>query len=285
MKLVTWNTQWCKGLDGVVSPERIVSGAKAIADFDVLCLQEISVNYAQLTGDSALNQPQAIQALLPGFEVVFGPSVDEYVPGHGIRQQFGNLIASRLPILQIQHLALPSPVALGEPHHWMPRLCTICTVQAAWGPVRVMTTHLEYYSQSQRQSQAAQVRQWHQMACDQALRPPVSLPIDINTPYQTKPHTTDVILCGDFNFEPNSDEYQVITSSTQTHHFVDSWPLGKPNTPHPPTFRLYDDTYGPEPSSCDFIFVSESLAKRVKTVAADTQTQVSDHQPLYLELG
>jgi endonuclease/exonuclease/phosphatase family metal-dependent hydrolase len=148
-----------------------------------------------------------------------------------------------------------------------------------------MTTHLEYYSQSQRQSQAAQVRQWHQMACDQALRPPVSLPIDINTPYQTKPHTTDVILCGDFNFEPNSVEYQVITSSTQRHHFVDSWPLGKPNTPHPPTFRLYDDTYGPEPSSCDFIFVSESLAKRVKTVAAETQTQVSDHQPLYLELS
>jgi len=27
MKLVTWNTQWCCGLDGVVDPARIVDGA------------------------------------------------------------------------------------------------------------------------------------------------------------------------------------------------------------------------------------------------------------------
>ena len=39
MKLVTWNTQWCRGLDGTVSAQRIVDGARAMADFDVLCLQ------------------------------------------------------------------------------------------------------------------------------------------------------------------------------------------------------------------------------------------------------
>src|SRR6185369_11446453 len=31
MKLVTWNTQWCCGLDGTVSPQRIVEGARALA--------------------------------------------------------------------------------------------------------------------------------------------------------------------------------------------------------------------------------------------------------------
>jgi len=284
MKVVTWNTQWCKGIDGVVSPDRIVSGARAMADFDVLCLQEIAVNYPRLTGNSALHQPRAIEALLPGFEVVFGPSVDEWVPGHGTRQQFGNLIASRLPILQVQHLALASPISPGEPHHWMPRLCTVCTLQAAWGPVRVMTTHLEYYSQSQRQSQATTLRQWHHLACEQALKPPVSQPVDINTPYQIKPHTTDAILCGDFNCEPNSDEYQTMTTPTRAHHWIDSWRITAPQAPHPPTFRLHDDTYGPNATSCDFLFVSESLAKRVKTVAVDTLTQVSDHQPLCLEL-
>jgi endonuclease/exonuclease/phosphatase family metal-dependent hydrolase len=38
MKLVTWNTQWCCGLDGLVSPGRIVQDARRLADFDVLCL-------------------------------------------------------------------------------------------------------------------------------------------------------------------------------------------------------------------------------------------------------
>ena len=148
MKLVTWNTQWCKGLDGLVSPQRIVKEALKLADFDVLCLQEIAVNYPSLTGDSPLDQPQAIASLLPGFEVVFGAAIDERPNGRS--QQFGTLIASRLPILQVQKWMLPSPCETGASHAWMPRVCTVCTVAAPWGPVRVMTTHLEYHSQPQR---------------------------------------------------------------------------------------------------------------------------------------
>ena len=45
MKLVTWNTQWCCGFDGRVDPQRIVDDARAMADFDVLCLQEIAANF------------------------------------------------------------------------------------------------------------------------------------------------------------------------------------------------------------------------------------------------
>ena len=32
MKLITWNVQWFCGLDGVVSVERAVSEARAMAD-------------------------------------------------------------------------------------------------------------------------------------------------------------------------------------------------------------------------------------------------------------
>ena len=53
MNLVTWNTQWCCGLDGVVSPKRIVDTARSLADFDVLCLQEIAVNYPRAKGDAS----------------------------------------------------------------------------------------------------------------------------------------------------------------------------------------------------------------------------------------
>src|SRR6266480_2084058 len=35
MKLITWNTQWCRGVDGKVDPARIVNHARAFADIDV----------------------------------------------------------------------------------------------------------------------------------------------------------------------------------------------------------------------------------------------------------
>lgn len=284
MKLITWNTQWCKGLDGVVSPERIVQGARAMGDFDVLCLQEISQNYPSLTGDTPQDQPAEIARLLPGFEVVFGAAIDEKPHGRGVRQRFGNLIASRLPILQIQHFALPSPAGPVQPHPWMPRQCTVCTLQAAWGPVRVMTTHLEYYSEIQRLAQAQALRQLNQALCDHAHYRPLVAPDEINTPYQAKPHSTDVVLCGDFNFEPHSEPYEAMTSPASGHPFHDAWVLANPDQSHPPTFRLYDDTYGPDAVSCDFCFLSDSISPRLKSISVDTVTKVSDHQPVMIEL-
>jgi endonuclease/exonuclease/phosphatase family metal-dependent hydrolase len=283
MKLVTWNTQWCKGLDGLVSPQRIVDAARKLADFDVLCLQEIAVNYPSLTGDSPLDQSHAIASLLPGFEVVFGAAIDERP--QGMPQQFGTLIASRLPILQVQKLMLPSPCQTGAPHAWMPRVCTVCTIAAPWGPVHVMTTHLEYHSPYQRLAQAQALRHWHEELCSQALNCRPMSEDEVGTPYQTKPHTVDTILCGDFNFEPNSDEYRYLTDPTNAHAMSDSWTIAQAGQPHPPTFRLFDDTYGPDAVSCDFIFVSESLISRIQCVTVDTLTQASDHQPVLIELS
>lgn len=283
MKLMTWNTQWCRGLDGVVSPQRIVETARKLGDFDVLCLQEIAVNYPSLTGDSAPDQKRAIAALLADYEVVFGAAIDERP--RGASQQFGVLIASRLPILQVQHLMLPSPGHEGAAHPWMPRITTVCTIGAPWGPVRVMTTHLEYHSQHQRQAQAQALRGWHQEACSQA-RLAGTVPSDgPATPYQAKPATLDALLCGDFNFEPDSDEYRCLTDQSKPDALTDSWNVTANGQPHPPTFRLYDETYGPDAVSCDFVFVSESLTSRVQSVTVDTITQASDHQPVMIVLS
>lgn len=285
MNIVTWNTQWCKGIDGIVSPERIIAGARSLLDVDVICMQEISINYQGLTGDSASNQALQIQALLPDYQVVFGAAIDEQPLGKGERQQFGNLIASRLPILQIQKVCLPSPVDRDDPKPGMSRICLVCTIQAEWGPVRVMTTHLEYYSQPQRQAQISAIASWHEMASLHAMYPSPTQPGDTDTPYQPKPHTLDTVLCGDFNFEPDSPEYQIITDLSRQNPLCDAWVHNHPEQPHPPTFRLYDETYGPEPVSCDFFFVSQSVASRVRNVRVDTLTQVSDHQPVSLELS
>ena len=54
--------------------------------------------------------------------------------------------------------------------------------------------------------------------------------------------------------------------------------------PHPPTFCLHDRAYAKEPYCCDFIFVSLSIAMRVRAISANLEARDSDHQPLLLEM-
>jgi endonuclease/exonuclease/phosphatase family metal-dependent hydrolase len=75
MKILTWNVQWFKGLDGVVDIERVLHKAREMADFDVLCMQEISVNYHALTGETPADQVARVRELLPDYEVFFAPAI------------------------------------------------------------------------------------------------------------------------------------------------------------------------------------------------------------------
>jgi endonuclease/exonuclease/phosphatase family metal-dependent hydrolase len=285
MKLLTWNTQWCRGLDGVVSVERIVAEARAMADFDVLCLQEIAAHYPELAGGAGHDQPALLRDLLPGFEVHFGAAVQER-GRDGQWQRFGNLIATRLPVLLVQHHALPYPADAGV--RSMPRMCTSVTVQIAFGPLRVMTTHLEFYSARQRMAQARALRALHAESCAQAAQP--SQFSDDGSPFQSKPHTASALLCGDFNFETTGPEYPVIQESFApadigATRLVDGWPLVHGSTPHQPTFHVFDRTYSPTPAACDFVFASEDIASRVRRIEVNGQSKASDHQPVLVELA
>ena len=155
MKLVTWNIQWGCGLDGRVDLERIVTTARALADFDVLCLQEVADNYPGLEGNDDRDQFAELRALLPGYAAVEGYGVDVLGEG-GRRRRFGNMIFSRYSILSARRHALPWPVDPGKPS--MPRVAVEVTVQAPMGPVRITTTHLEYYSVKQRNAQVERLR-------------------------------------------------------------------------------------------------------------------------------
>jgi endonuclease/exonuclease/phosphatase family metal-dependent hydrolase len=280
MKLVTWNTQWCCGLDGVISPQRIVEGARQLADFDVLCLQEIAVNYPGLHGHPG-DQPALLRQVLPGFEVLFGAAVDEW-SADGQRRQFGNVIATRLPLAQVEHHPLPYPADAGVSS--MPRMCTVVTVRDSdLGAVRVMTTHLEYYSKPQRMAQARALRELHMQACAHAAAPPRSLAD--GTPFQAKVHTPNAILCGDFNLQPHEPEYEVVQQPFANGRLWDSWRLVHDEASHVPTFRVHDQQYGKDPIACDFVFVSDGLKEHVKRLEIDSATRASDHQPIAIDVS
>ena len=282
MKILTWNVQWFKGLDGVVDIERVLDKAREIGDFDVLCLQEVSVHYNALTGETPADQVARVRALMPSYEVFFGAAVDELSACGTYRQQFGNLIASRLPVRLVEKILLPDPVHMGETNTpSMRRICLVCTVQAACGPVRVMTSHLEYYNATARLAQVSACRAIHLDACALASRPPEVI---AGSPYQAKPHTMDAVLCGDFNFESSSVEHATMTAPGEAGRFINAWSVLDSSKPYPATFRIFDRTYGPEPVGCDFFFVSPTLSMRVQALIVDQLTQVSDHQPVLLTL-
>lgn len=281
MEVVTWNTQSCKGLDGTVSPRRIVEHARSLADFDVLCLQEIADHYPALTGEAEPDQPAAIAALLPGFRIFFGAAVDEFT-GDGSRRRFGNLVASRLPVAQVQHHVLPWPADPSAES--MPRMCTVVTVLEPGGnPVRIMTTHLEFYSRSQRLAQAHAVRALHLEAFAQAQSPPK--PGDPGEPNGPKRHTAEAILCGDFNAGPDSPEHAVLAETSELSTWWDCWPLVHGQAPHPPTFCVHEQKYLPRPTAFDFFFVTDGLKDRVRRLEVDSASRASDHQPVVLELA
>jgi len=280
--LITWNIQWCRGVDGRVDPTRIVEHARALADFDVLCLQEVAANFPALAGSRGENQFEILANLLPGYTAIPGAGVDALAPD-GARRVFGNLILSRLPVLQALRVQLPWPP---DPDvKSMPRLLIDATVEAPFGPLRVMTTHLEYFSARQRTAQIMAIRSHHAEACKRARQTGVRGKPE--TPFHSYPQAASAILTADFNFRPNDLLYTRLQAPfpAGAPAFVDGWTLTHPGQPHVHTNGVYDRVQWPEAYACDFIFVTEDLRERVRRVEVDSATQASDHQPVLIELS
>jgi endonuclease/exonuclease/phosphatase family metal-dependent hydrolase len=284
MKLITWNVQWCRGVDHKVDPARVIADAKRIADFDILCLQEVADNFADplLGGSNGEDQFADIEALLPGYTAIPGVAVDQLGPS-GTRRRFGNMILTRLPVLQAYRHLLPYPADHDVPS--MPRVAVEAVVSADIGDIRVITTHLEYYSVRKRSAQVHALRTIYAEGFAYADNPRVLLTDE--GPYIAQPRPADTIITGDFNLEPDDPLHGLMEASFDdgTPPLFDAWDLAHPGQPHDPTFKIYEKEEPGEPElHCDFIFVSESLRLRVTKLWVDTVTQVSDHQPVLLEL-
>ena len=280
MKLITWNIQWCRGCDGRVDPARIGKVAREMADFDVLCLQEVASNYPDLEGSSGENQFAALAGLFPGYTVVKGVATDVPAP-RGERREFGNAIVTRLPVLQVFRRLLPWPADPSVPS--MQRTAAEVVLESPSGPLRVTTTHLEYYSAKQRAAQVETLRELQTEAAGHAAAP---VPAK-EGPFRTMPRPASAILTADFNFPPEDALHRRLQSSLApgVPAYRDAWQLSHPGKAHPPTIGVHDKQQWPGPAfACDFIFVTEDLARRVEDVVVNSDTDASDHQPVLLTL-
>jgi len=280
--VITWNVQWCRGCDGVVNPARIVRDARAMGDFDVLCLQEVARNYPGLAGSAGEDQFELLREQLAGFVAVEGIATDVLSAG-GRRRQFGNLILTRLPVLQAFRHLLPWPADPAVPS--MQRSAVEAVLQAPFGPLRVTTTHLEYYSLAQRSAQVEALRALQGEAASHALDP-VSRETE-GSPFQRQPRPAAGILTADFNFRSDDPLYARLQAplGDGLPAYSDAWRVRHPGRPHEATLGVFDKRQWPDPAfACDFIFVTEDLAPRVREVSVNLRTEASDHQPVMLEL-
>ncbi|NTV10622.1 MAG: endonuclease, partial [Zoogloea sp.] len=205
MRMLSWNIQWGRGADGRADLSRTVDTLRTMALPDVICLQEVAVNFPGLKGGGAGESVALLAAAFPGWSAHFAAGVDK-PDGAGGRSLFGNLILSRLPVgLVLRHL-LPQPPDPGLPS--MPRVCLEAMVQAPFGWVRVLTTHLEYYSARQRRAQVEALRGIQREAAGLAAAGEAKGKVDAS--FSTGPRPASAILCGDLNCEPESPEFRAL---------------------------------------------------------------------------
>lgn len=283
MKLLSWNIQWGRGMDGRVDLGRILQTIRQLGDFDVICLQEVAVNFPGLPGSRGEDGVAELSAGLPGYTAIYGAATD--VPdGRGGRSQFGNAIFSRLPVGQVWRHLLPWPAEPDTPS--MQRVLVEVVVTSDIGPLRVMTTHLEYYSQHQRQIQIDAIRRLHAEACAMATRSPLAE--EAGGSFEVFSRPAEAILCGDMNFPasaPERDQILVPFADGTTLDFRDVWEVLHPGESHAPTVGIHPVDFVKQPECFDFVFLTEALAGRLRAHGIDVATEASDHQPVWVEFA
>lgn len=178
LRVMTYNTHSCDGMDGRVSPGRI---ARVIAQYspDIVALQEIDRGRMRSRGE---DQATLIAEKL-GYHAVFCPTVR-----HGDTDHYGHALLSRRPIEVVKVAELP-----GAPDTWWPEPRCALWVRLLVGetPVNVVTTHLGL-------SPRERLAQMKALLGPDWLGPVIA--------------TEPVVLCGDFNLTPGSAPYGLAAS-------------------------------------------------------------------------
>ena len=282
MRIISWNIQWGRGADGRVDLDRIAGVLHDIGDADVICLQEVAQCFPGLAGGRSEDAVAILASAFPDYEPVFGAALD--VPdGKGGRARFGNLTLSRLSVGQVFRHVLPSPPDEARPS--MQRMCVEAVIDTPAGGLRVMNTHLEYYSLIQRTAQIQCLREIHAESARRAHKPSVGK--DTNPGFSPWPRPVSAVLCGDFNCEASAAEYRLLQHdiAPDVPALRDAWAILHPEKLHPHSVGLHGADWPDHAFCCDFAFVSADLTSQLTGLTVISDTDASDHQPLVLDLA
>jgi endonuclease/exonuclease/phosphatase family metal-dependent hydrolase len=281
MRVVSWNIHWGCGKDGRIRIHAIIDVLRRL-NADVICLQEVAANHPELEGGASANQFKQLSGALGAFQAIEHATSEIY--RHHTPRLFGNLMLSKHRITQVQRHMLPWPADPASPAG-MPRGVIEAVLDSPRGRVRVLTTHLEYYSPLQREAQVRDLRRLHAEACARDQTP--SLDVHLDAPFQLGPRPGSAILCGDFNFSPGSSDYAALLAppdDARTLPLVDAWQASHDGQTRPPTVGLHGYKWPDHADCLDYFFVTNDLAPRIRSVEVQSETAASDHQPIVLDL-
>jgi len=285
MKFLSYNIQYGTGKDDRVDISRILEEIKGA---DIIALQELDRFW---TRTDYADQVEQITAAMPDYFWVFGAGVDLHADtsstdNKGVRRQFGNLVLSRFPIISSRHHLLPKYGSTGPLS--LQRSAIEATILCGKQLLRVYSTHLTHLSAQTRIPQIDRLLEIHRDATHEGF--PVSGDLrgmDWEAGVGDQTVAVNAIIMGDFNSQPDSDEYIRLVGPVSAYGgrisnpagFVDAWTQCGHETMAGATCNHFD-----KHTRLDYCFVSTSLRHQIQNCRVDEQAQGSDHQPLWTEI-
>lgn len=287
MELLSYNIQYTRGKDDRYDTDRIVS---EIQGADLIALQEVEC-WARRSGFT--HQAEEIARRMPGYYWVYGAGIDvdasEMVDGQLVnrRNQFGNMVLSRWPILSSVNHTLPK-MALRNAFH-LQRTLVETVIDADGMPLRFCSVHFDHVDAQTRLPQV-------DYAIDLLLNAEsrgASWGGPTKGPWFEQPEPpmpTSAVLMGDFNFTYESEEYRRFLGNHNPMHgrlsrmggFVDAWTESGHDVEEGTTIVSQQTGEGKRIDHC---FVTTDLAPAVESMSIDHEAVGSDHQPIRVVLN
>ncbi len=284
MKLVTYNIQYGTGLDSQVDLHRIYD---EIRGADIIALQEVE-RFWPRTGN--VDQVAELYALFDDYYWAYSAGVDLHVDGctpqAPRRRQFGNMLLSRFPIQYSRHHLLPKYGSTGPIS--IQRSALEASIHMSDLAIRFYSVHLTHLSSETRLPQIEKLLGIHQKA------PYEGAPISGNLSGMDWASGVDsqqvpdfAIMMGDFNFQPDSTEYNRIIGPVSDYGGHISSPVGLVDAwcecGNDKMEGITAEING-VPARLDYCFVSAQIRDKIKSCRVDTSATGSDHRPVWIEI-
>lgn len=279
LECVTYNIQYGIGMDGRYDLARI---AGEVRGADVIALQEVCRNNPRNGGRDMVAE---LSGLLPEYFFIFGApyqtdmgSAVENGRAANRHFEFGNMILSKTPIIASRNILLPRSRSMNVLNLQCGALEAIIATPA--GPLRFYSVHLDHASSAERMLQIPALMR---LALDHRLDGGAVTGLG-STGFPELPVPDDFLLMGDFNMDPESPEYVMMTGPLDPEYgrqlnarFVSDVSTGASGEAswHDPEDKL-------APRRLDYIFASTGIAHRVSGARVDQSASGSDHRPVWV---
>lgn len=287
VKFASYNIQYGVGQDGHYDLQRTCA---VLADLDIICLQEVTINYRTCNSD---HQPELLAKAL-NLHWVYAPAYEgnaDHISDDGVitngRRGFGNMVLSRWPIVYSRPHSLPRPQTIipaeFHPSVDFPRVALEAVIDVNGQPIRVISLHLSHLPGVQQLAQIETLKSIVASVPDEAPLwendPRISAWSE-NKPAPPIPAST--LIFGDFNFEPDSAEYRQMAAPAPgiSVGLIDGWQDSRNRDSDEQTCVENDGRL----SRLDYLFATSDMSGKIISAKIDQGTKASDHFPMFFNI-